>query len=72
MVSLSRVYIASSRQLKRLESVSRSPIYSNFGETVSGVTTIRAYRMEEQFIRHSEFTVDENQRAGFPSVVSNR
>jgi len=67
-----KVYIASSRQLKRLESVSRSPIYSNFGETVSGVTTIRAYGMETQFIRQSELTVDENQRAGFPSVVSNR
>ena len=36
------------------------------------MTTIRAYGMEDQFIRQSEFTVDENQRAGFPSVVSNR
>jgi len=67
-----KVYIASSRQLKRLESISRSPIYSQFGETVSGVTTIRAYGMQQQFVRQSEAKVDENQRAGFPSVVSNR
>ena len=67
-----RVYVATSRQLKRLESVSRSPIYSHFGETISGASTIRAYGMEKQFIHQSEITVDENQKANYPSVVSNR
>ena len=28
--------------------------------------------MEKQFIRHSEITVDENQKANYPSVVANR
>lgn len=67
-----RIYVACSRQLKRLESVSRSPIYSHFGETVTGAATIRAYNLQSKFIRQSELIVDENQKAYFPSVVANR
>lgn len=44
-------YLRISRELKRLNSVSRSPIYSHFTESLMGVTTIRAYGVEEQFMR---------------------
>ncbi|KZV72757.1 ATP-binding cassette transporter [Peniophora sp. CONT] len=37
------LYANTSRELRRLESVSRSPIYSLYGETISGVTVIRAF-----------------------------
>uniref|UniRef100_A0A8C3LXP8 Canalicular multispecific organic anion transporter 2 n=1 Tax=Chrysolophus pictus TaxID=9089 RepID=A0A8C3LXP8_CHRPC len=67
-----RFYVATSRQLKRLESVSRSPIYSHFSETISGTSIIRAYQREESFIAISDQKVDENQKSYYPSIMSNR
>lgn len=64
--------MASSRQLKRLESVSRSPVYSHFNETLLGVSVIRAFADQERFIHQSDLKVDENQKAYYPSIVANR
>jgi ABC-type multidrug transport system fused ATPase/permease subunit len=47
------LYINSSRDLKRLESVNRSPLYQQFGETLVGMTTIRAYCDERRFVREN-------------------
>ncbi|KAH7318162.1 multidrug resistance-associated protein [Stachybotrys elegans] len=44
-------YLRASRDLKRLESVQRSPLFQQFGETLAGMTTIRAYGDERRFIR---------------------
>ena len=64
--------MASSRQLKRLESVSRSPIYTHFNETLLGTSVIRAFGEQERFIRESDQRVDHNQKAYYPSIVANR
>ncbi|XP_060108083.1 ATP-binding cassette sub-family C member 3 [Heteronotia binoei] len=67
-----RFYVATSRQLKRLESVSRSPIYSHFSETVTGASVIRAYRREKSFVRISDMKVNDNQKSYYPGIVANR
>ncbi|XP_069963569.1 multidrug resistance-associated protein 1 isoform X5 [Bactrocera oleae] len=67
-----RFYVASSRQLMRLESVSRSPIYTHFSETITGVTTIRAYTVQDRFIDESDNRVDKNQVCKYPSLIANR
>ncbi|XP_053193733.1 multidrug resistance-associated protein 1 [Scomber japonicus] len=67
-----RFYVASSRQLKRLESVSRSPIYTHFNETLLGTSVIRAFGEQARFIRESDQRVDHNQKAYYPSIVANR
>ncbi|XP_060527505.1 multidrug resistance-associated protein 1-like [Cylas formicarius] len=69
---IQRYYVATSRQLKRLESVSRSPIYSHFGETITGTHVIRAYKQQDRFIKDSDWKVDLNQMCVYPSMSSNR
>ncbi|XP_072337955.1 multidrug resistance-associated protein 1 isoform X3 [Scyliorhinus torazame] len=71
-VFVQRYYVATSRQLKRLESASRSPIFSNFNETLLGVSVIRAFGEEDRFIFQNDSRVDENQKAYYPSIVANR
>ncbi|XP_068440086.1 ATP-binding cassette sub-family C member 3 isoform X2 [Clinocottus analis] len=71
-VFVQRFYVATSRQLKRLESVSRSPIYSHFSETVTGSSVIRAYGRHSAFVVMSDIKVDENQKSYYPGIVSNR
>lgn len=39
-------YRSTSRELRRLDSVSRSPIYASFTETLDGSSTIRAFKSE--------------------------
>lgn len=43
-------YLGGAREVKRLESNSRSPIFELFGSTLSGVGTIRAFGKSEEYI----------------------
>ncbi len=67
-----RYYLRTSRELKRLDSVSRSPMYAHFQESLGGISTIRAYRQQERFEQENEYRVDSNLRAYFPSISANR
>lgn len=64
--------MATSRQLKRLESISRSPIFSHFSETVTGTSVIRAYGRVQDFKTLSDTKVDNNQKSSYPYIASNR
>ncbi|XVF45970.1 hypothetical protein PTKIN_Ptkin02bG0250500 [Pterospermum kingtungense] len=41
-------YQSTSREVKRLDSITRSPVYAQFGEALNGFTSIRAYKAFDQ------------------------
>eukprot|EP01038_Epipyxis_sp_PR26KG_P009325 gene9325-12563_t len=58
--------------IARIESVSRSPIYVDFSQALSGMASIRAYGAQERFISNLEKAVDINSVANvFQQIASN-
>nr|CAB3219633.1 multidrug resistance-associated protein 4 [Phallusia mammillata] len=48
-VWLRQYYIKTSRDIKRMEGANRSPVFSHLSSTLQGLTTIRAFKMENNF-----------------------
>lgn len=69
---IGKYYIRSSRDLKRLESVQRSPLFQHFGETLNGITTIRAYGDEKRFVKDNLFRVNTHSRPFIYLWAANR
>lgn len=66
------VYIATTnyyrnvaRELKRIQSISRSPVYSHFGETLGGLNVIRSFRKQALYRRANEVKIDDSMSAYF-------
>ncbi|CAH0561097.1 unnamed protein product [Brassicogethes aeneus] len=70
--SLQDHYRLTSRELKRISSVTLSPIYSHFNETLQGLTTIRAMRASGRFRRENEDKIEANLKAQFASQCAAR
>jgi ATP-binding cassette, subfamily C (CFTR/MRP), member 1 len=66
-----RYFIKTSRELQRLDSISRSPVFALLSETLDGLPTIRAYSAEQQFAKRNEELLDRNQRAYFLNFAVN-
>ncbi|XP_014031660.1 ATP-binding cassette sub-family C member 10 isoform X2 [Salmo salar] len=62
-----RFYRHTSRDLKRLCSLTLSPVYSHFSETLSGLGTIRASSSASRFEEENERRLEQNQRCLFLS-----
>ncbi|KAF8735100.1 hypothetical protein AX14_002716 [Amanita brunnescens Koide BX004] len=66
-----KYYLATSRELKRLDAVSRSPIFAWFSESLAGLSTIRAFNQQSIFASENRRRIDRNQMCYLPSVSVN-
>ncbi|EDO44553.1 predicted protein, partial [Nematostella vectensis] len=71
-VYLGRYFLRSSRELKRLESVRCSPVYSHIAETIDGIEVVRASNMQRVYLEKLIRYQDLNTQASFLVLSSAR
>ncbi|KAF7319425.1 ABC protein [Mycena chlorophos] len=65
-------YRAGALEMKRLDSMLRSLLYSHLSESLTGLPTIRSYGEIDRFIRENKFYIDLQNRALFLTVTNQR
>jgi len=60
-VVIQRFFIASCRELQRLDCITRSPVLAHISQTLAGLATIRAFRSQARFVKECFEKVDANQ-----------
>ncbi|KAI9074946.1 hypothetical protein K1719_043109 [Acacia pycnantha] len=65
-------YQSMAREVKRLDSISRSPVYAQFGEALNGLSTIRAYKAYDRMADINGKAVDNNIRFTLVNMSGNR
>ncbi|KAI9221227.1 P-loop containing nucleoside triphosphate hydrolase protein [Blastocladiella britannica] len=66
------VYVRASRQIKRIESTTRGPVYSHLSESLEGLPVIRALRGQPMFVQRMSSYIDANSRAVFAQGATTR
>lgn len=66
------LYIAGAREVKRLESTIKSPIYEQFGSALTGITTIRAFSKASDYVTRMQNQVDDFSGCSWYICVTNR
>ncbi|EPS64314.1 hypothetical protein M569_10464 [Genlisea aurea] len=65
-------YQSTAREVKRLDSITRSPIYAQFGEALNGLSTIRAYKAYDRMANVNGQSMDNNIRFTLVNMSGNR
>ncbi|XP_077014652.1 ATP-binding cassette sub-family C member 4 [Tamandua tetradactyla] len=69
---LRRYFLETSRDVKRLESTTRSPVFSHLSSSLQGLWTIRAYKAEERFQELFDSHQDLHSEAWFLFLTTSR
>ncbi|XP_076004915.1 ATP-binding cassette sub-family C member 4-like isoform X2 [Genypterus blacodes] len=67
-----RYYLQTSRDIKRLEATTRSPVFSHLSSTLQGLWTIRAFRAEERFQKTFDAHQDLHSESWFLFLTTSR
>ncbi|KAJ6796498.1 ABC transporter C family member 2-like [Iris pallida] len=65
-------YQSTAREVKRLDSITRSPVYAQFGEALNGLSTIRAYKAYDRMAAINGKSMDNNVRYTLANMSANR
>lgn len=65
-------YLETGRDLQRMESTSRSPVFAYFGELLDGVATVRAFSAEKWFLQTLCSKIDLTLRMRYMFWIQNR
>ncbi|XP_076871404.1 ATP-binding cassette sub-family C member 4 isoform X2 [Brachyhypopomus gauderio] len=69
---LRRYFLQTSRDIKRLESTTRSPVFSHLSSSLQGLWTIRAFKAEERFQKTFDAHQDLHSEAWFLFLTTSR
>ncbi|CAH1183155.1 unnamed protein product [Phaedon cochleariae] len=69
---LRKAFLSSSRNIKRVEAITRSPIYTHLSASLQGLTTIRAFGAEEILTQEFDNYQDSYTSAYFMFLTANR
>uniref|UniRef100_A0A673LMQ9 Multidrug resistance-associated protein 4 n=1 Tax=Sinocyclocheilus rhinocerous TaxID=307959 RepID=A0A673LMQ9_9TELE len=69
---LRRYFLRTSRDVKRIESTSRSPVFSHLSSSLQGLCTIRAFKAEERFQQTFDAHQDLHSEAWFLFLTTSR
>ncbi|PVU86817.1 hypothetical protein BB561_006533 [Smittium simulii] len=69
---LRQLYMKTSRHVKQIESITRSPVYSLLSETLDGLITVRAFASQDNFIKRFVSAQRDNSIAFFSFIGAAR
>lgn len=71
-ILLRKVYLETARDIKRLEGITRSPVFSHISASVQGLAVIRAFKVQNQFMKEFDAHQDLHSSTWFIFLAANR
>ncbi|KAI9003964.1 P-loop containing nucleoside triphosphate hydrolase protein [Hyaloraphidium curvatum] len=71
-IFMTRFYRYTAREIRRLEAISRSPLYNHLGETLNGLSTIRAFGAQDRFLAENRRRVNNNGACYYHMIAVSR